>query len=62
MMIFPNTLQILTSIFILTTPTLVIRKTGEAWNAPFAVVYEPISKNKKNNTVQSVDKIEQFLI
>lgn len=43
----------------LPTPTLVIRKTGEAWNTPFAVVYEPISKNKNSNTVQSVDKIEQ---
>ncbi len=43
----------------LQTPTLVIRKTGEAWNAPFAVVYEPFDKNIANNTVKSVEKIVQ---
>ena len=40
------------------TPTLVIRNVGEAWNNPFVVVYEPFSKNE-GATIQSVSKIEQ---
>lgn len=42
----------------LPTPTLVIRKQGEAWEKPFVVVYEPYNENE-NPTIQSVTKIEQ---
>ncbi|MCF8362661.1 MAG: heparinase II/III-family protein [Prolixibacteraceae bacterium] len=37
------------------TPTLVIRKKGEAWETPFVVVYEP---HNGKNTVQSVEKLK----
>lgn len=40
------------------TPTLVIRNVGEAWNNPFVVVYEPFSKTE-GATIQSVSKMEQ---
>ncbi len=40
------------------TPTLVIRKKGEAWNAPFVVVFEPF-EGDGNNSVRSVEKLEQ---
>ena len=41
------------------TPTLVIRKKGEAWTTPFVVVYEPFDGNKPNGSVQSVTKLKQ---
>jgi hypothetical protein len=40
------------------TPSLVIRKTGEAWENPFVAVYEPFDKNANNHSVQSVEKLE----
>ncbi len=43
----------------LPTPTLVIRKTGEAWESPFALVYEPFDENVKNNSIQSVEELMQ---
>ncbi len=43
----------------LPTPTLVIRKKGEAWKSPFVVVYEPFSGNKEQASVISVEKLEQ---
>jgi hypothetical protein len=39
------------------TPTLVIRKNGEAWDNPFVVVYEPISGNNDNGSITSVEKL-----
>ena len=42
----------------LSTPTLVIRKKGEAWKNPFVVVYEPYHKKEKAS-IQSVEKLEQ---
>ena len=41
------------------TPTLVIRKKGEAWAEPFVVVYEPFSGDAKNASIVSVEKLEQ---
>jgi hypothetical protein len=41
------------------TPTLVIRKNGEAWDNPFVVVFEPFDENSQNHTIQSVQKLEQ---
>jgi hypothetical protein len=41
------------------TPTLVIRKNGEAWEKPFVVVYEPIDGDSSNNSILSVEKIIQ---
>tara|TARA_R110002049_G_scaffold211595_3_gene382553 strand:+ start:4373 stop:6616 length:2244 start_codon:yes stop_codon:yes gene_type:complete len=43
----------------LDTPTLVIRKKGDAWNVPFVVVYEPFSGNIKNASMVSVEKLEE---
>lgn len=40
------------------TPTFVIRRTGEAWTHPFAVVYEPTEASNKGS-VQSVEAIRQ---
>ena len=40
------------------TPTLVIRKDGEAWDNPFVVVFEPFEGND-NNSVVSVEKLIQ---
>ncbi|WP_203257110.1 heparinase II/III domain-containing protein [Hyunsoonleella ulvae] len=40
------------------TPTLVIRKEGEAWKNPFVVVFEPYDE-KETPSIQSVTKIEQ---
>jgi hypothetical protein len=37
--------------------TLIIRKKGEAWNQPFAVIYEPIEG--ENGSIQSVENIVQ---
>lgn len=42
----------------LPTPTLVIRQEGEAWNNPFAVIYEPSWTKETTDGVQSVDRIE----
>jgi len=39
------------------TPTLVIRKNKEAWQNPFAVIYEPIKGN--NGSITDVKKIEK---
>ncbi|MEO7309271.1 MAG: heparinase II/III family protein [Chitinophagaceae bacterium] len=36
------------------TPTLVIRKTGEAWQNPFAVIYEPFTGSKSEGTISNV--------
>jgi hypothetical protein len=41
------------------TPTLVIRKTGEAWDHPFVVVFEPFGEKSQNHTIQSVEKLQQ---
>ncbi len=41
------------------TPTLVIRKNGEAWKDPFVVVYEPFNENEKGPSIQSVERLEQ---
>ncbi len=43
----------------LSTPTLVIRKNGEAWKNPFVVVYEPFSEMEKGPSIQWVEKLEQ---
>jgi hypothetical protein len=43
----------------LPTPTLIIRKNGEAWNHPFVVVYEPFSESEQAPSLQGVEKIEQ---
>jgi hypothetical protein len=40
----------------LPTPTLLIRKTGEAWNEPFVVVFEPFDEN--SNSIDSIEKIK----
>jgi hypothetical protein len=40
-------------------PTLVVRRNGEAWDKPFAVVFEPHEPGANNGTVQSVTKLEQ---
>ena len=36
------------------TPVLVIRQQGEAWDRPFAVIYEPFAGNASSGSVQSV--------
>lgn len=41
----------------LPTPTVIIRKTGEAWKEPFVVVYEPFEGNKNNSKIVSVEKL-----
>jgi hypothetical protein len=41
------------------TPTLVMRKTGAAWDAPFVVVYEPYADAPDGGSVRSVEKITQ---
>ncbi|MFO7826799.1 MAG: hypothetical protein R6V72_22895 [Cyclobacterium sp.] len=41
------------------TPTLVIRKKGEAWTQPFVVVFEPFDGNSDNHSIRSVEKLEQ---
>jgi hypothetical protein len=43
----------------LPTPTLVIRKKGEAWNEPFVVVYEPFDRHENNSSIVSVEKLGQ---
>ncbi|HSH09155.1 MAG TPA: heparinase II/III family protein, partial [Oceanipulchritudo sp.] len=43
----------------LPTPTLVMRKSGEAWINPFVVVYEPFAGNRHDQSVQSVEKLEE---
>ena len=37
------------------TPSMVIRKTGEAWDQPFVVVYEPFAGN-----LESIDSVTSF--
>ena len=39
-------------------PTLVVRRTGEAWNQPFAAVFEPHLGAGETNSVRSVSRIE----
>jgi hypothetical protein len=39
------------------TPTMIIRKSGEAWIEPFVVVFEPFSANEKS--IVSVEKLTQ---
>lgn len=39
------------------TPTIVIRKYGEAWEKPFAVVYEPTEGTSNDGSIVSVKKI-----
>ncbi len=39
------------------TPTLVIRQNGEAWDKPFAVVYESFSGSENEGTIKSVKQI-----
>lgn len=41
------------------TPTLIIRKSGEAWNQPFAVVFESFTGEKTEASVKSVHQILQ---
>jgi hypothetical protein len=41
------------------TPTIVIRKEGEAWEKPFVVVYEPYKGSIENSSILSVEKIQQ---
>ena len=41
------------------TPTIVVRKYGDAWNKPFAVVYEPTSGLTDNGSVVKVDKLQK---
>lgn len=55
----PRTFEAPTPYDNLPTPTLVIRKKGEAWTSPFVVVYEPFDGNKPNGSIQSVTKLEQ---
>ena len=43
----------------LPTPTLVIRKRGEAWEDPFVVVYEPFNSKEKGPSIESVEKLTQ---
>ena len=54
----PHTFQAPAPYDDLPTPTLVIRKEGEAWKNPFVVVYEPFNETEKP-TIQSVVKLEQ---
>jgi hypothetical protein len=39
------------------TPTLVMRQTGEAWHRPFAVVYEPFAGSANDGSIQTVTTI-----
>ncbi|HEX7366594.1 MAG TPA: heparinase II/III family protein, partial [Pelobium sp.] len=41
------------------TPTLDIRKNGEAWNSPFAVIYEPYLGTASEGSVKAVKSIKQ---
>ena len=41
------------------TPTLVIRQKGEAWDQPFAVVFESFSGDKMEGSVKTVENIFQ---
>ncbi len=41
------------------TPVLVIRQQGEAWDRPFAVVYEPFVGSEKSGSIQSVTALTQ---
>jgi hypothetical protein len=41
------------------TPTLVIRKKGEAWANPFVVVYESFTGDKSEGQIKSVESIVQ---
>lgn len=54
----PPTLGLSSSYETTPTPTILIRKTGEAWDAPFAVIYEPYL-GENANTVTSVQSIKR---
>jgi len=41
------------------TPVLAVRQQGEAWNRPFAVVYEPFSGTSSGGSVRSVVALER---
>ncbi len=42
------------------TPVLIIRQQGEAWDRPFAVVYEPVAGDvKKSRSIQSITALTQ---
>ncbi|WP_066630691.1 heparinase II/III domain-containing protein [Labilibacter marinus] len=55
----PHTFQAPSPYDNLDTPTLIIRKEGEAWTNPFVVVFEPFNQKEKNPSIQSVEKLEQ---
>lgn len=55
----PHTFEAPEPYDMLPTPTLVIRKKGEAWNEPFVIVYEPFDGPENNNSIASVEKLEQ---
>lgn len=40
-------------------PVVIVRKKGEAWTKPFAVVYEPYSGSEMESNIQSVKRIEE---
>jgi hypothetical protein len=39
------------------TPVLVMRQTGEAWNRPFAVIYEPFAGSEDSGSIRSVSAL-----
>ncbi|HET8828276.1 MAG TPA: heparinase II/III family protein [Pelobium sp.] len=41
------------------TPTLAIRQIGEAWDAPFAVIYEPYAGVANQGSIKTVNSIKQ---
>ena len=41
------------------TPVLVIRQQGEAWDRPFAVIYEPFSGSEKSGSIEAVTALTQ---
>ena len=40
------------------TPTLVVRQRGEAWQKPFAAVFEPYSNSPDTSSVRSVEQLD----
>ncbi|MEM9366318.1 MAG: hypothetical protein AAGD07_09985 [Planctomycetota bacterium] len=55
----PPTFQAPTAYSDVPTPTLVIRKHGEAWDGPFVAVYEPYADGLERGSVQEVEKLEK---